>query len=264
MDARDDPEVIVERKVDQVETLELVHKSVGPVGNSLRFSISITPGSPTTTEVSGPTLARGKVSYRANLIAKREGPLGNFTSIELRNSGTELQATTSGSRLTGGSDARDLPPGTIASIFGKDLAGETIRLPEGTSLPTEVGGVQVFANGQLAPIQMVSEEQINFQVPWELEGTGYSFYVRRTMPDGSVKVSAARANQSVRAAPGLFAHPGDEPRRAVAIHASGVAEGSVAVTVPDRPRDSDPNNDDTENRQLTQEGAEGRIVVNGP
>ncbi len=277
VDQADDPEVIVERKIDQIETLELVHKSVGPVGNSLPFSISITPGSPTTTEVSGPTLARGKVSYRANLTAKREGPQGNWTQIELRNSGTELDATTSGSRLTGGSDARDLPPGTITSIFGQGLAGQAIAVrdladqtfsgsQEG-GLPTQLGGVEVFANGRLSPLIMVSENQINYQIPWELEGTGYSVFVRRTTPDGSVKVSAARANQSVRAAPGLFTLPStlpvEAPRPALAVHATGVAEGTVAVTVPDRPRDNDPNNDDTENRQLTQEGAEGRIVVSG-
>lgn len=258
-----DPEVIVERKIDQIETLELVHRSVGPIGNSLPFSISITPGSPTTTEVSGPTLARGKVSYRASLASKREGPTGNWTQVELRNSGTELDASTSGSRLTGGSDARDLPPGTIATIFGQDLADETASIEEGVGLPTELAGVQVMANGRLAPLLMVSEEQVTFQVPWELEGTGYSFYVRRTMPDGSVTVSAARANQSVRAAPGLFALPGSEPRLGMAIHATGIAEGTIAVTLPDRPRDDDPSNDDTENRQLTQEGADGRIVVSG-
>ncbi len=263
VDTAADPEVIVERRIDQIETLELVHKNVGPVGNSLPFSISITSGSPTTTEVSGPTLARGKVSYRANLLAKREGPQGNWTQVELRNSGTELDATTSGSRLTGGSDARDLPPGTIATIFGEDLASESVSIEDGIELPTELGGVQILANGRLAPLLMVSNEQINFQVPWELEGTGFSFYVRRTMADGSVQVSAARANQSVRAAPGLFAVDGEEPRLGMAVHATGVAEGTVAVTVPDRPRDDDPNNDETENRQLTQEGAEGRIVING-
>lgn len=277
VDRADDPEVIVERKIDQIETLELVHKLVGPVGNSLPFSITLTPGSPTTTEVSGATLSRGKVSYRANLTAKREGPQGNWTQVELRHTGTELDATTSGSRLTGGSDARDLPPGTIATAYGtgfadttlsvRDLTDKTFRVPEAGELPYEMGGVRVFANGRLAPLLMVSEEQINFQIPWELEGTGYSFYVHRTMPDGTVRVSAARANQSVRAAPGLFTLPSDLPveaaRPALAVHASGIAEGTVAVTVPDRPRDSDPNNDATENRQLTREGAEGRIVVNG-
>ena len=258
-----DPEVIVERKIDQIETLELVHRTVGPVGNNLPFSISITPGSPTTTEVSGGTLSRGKVSYRANLVAKREGPQGNWTQVELRNSGTALDASTSGSRLTGGSDARDLPPGTIATVFGRDFAAETVSAGEGTELPTELGGVQVLANGRLAPVQMVSPEQVNFQVPWELEGTGYSFQIRRTLPDGSVRVSAARANQSVRAAPGLFNMPGPEPRLGMAIHATGIAQGTIAVTVPDRPRDDDPNNNDTEDRQRTQEGADGRIVVNG-
>ena len=263
VDNANDPEVIVERKIDQIDTLEIVHRDVGPVGNSLPFSISITPGSPTTADVTGPTLAQGKVSYRANLVAKTEGPTGNWTTIELRNSGTELQAKTSGSRLTGGSDARDLPPGTIATIFGTDLAGTTASIEEGVELPTELAGVQVLSNGRLSPLLMVSPDQITFQVPWELEGTGFSFYVRRTMPDGSVAVSAARANQSVRAAPGLFEWPGDEPRLGMAVHASGFAEGTVAVTLPDRPRDDDPNNDLTENRQLSQEGAEGRIVVNG-
>ncbi len=274
VDRAQDPEVIVERKIDQIETLELVHRNVGPVGNSLPFSISITPGSPTTTEVSGATLAQGTVTYRANLRAKREGPTGNWTSVELRNAGTELDARTSGSRLTGGSDARDLPPGTIASIFGRDLASGTERAdrpvdqdpfagePAGP-LPNQLGGVQVLANGRLSPIVMVSPGQVNFQLPWELEGTGHSFHVRRTMPDGTVRVSAARASQSVRAAPGLFAFDGPEPRRAVAVHADGVAEGTVAVTLPDRPRDDDPANDATENRQLTQEGAEGRVVING-
>ena len=262
VDQADDPEVIVERKIDQIGTLELVHKSVGPIGNSLPFSISITPGSPTTTEVSGSTLSRGTASYRANLISKEEGTVGDFVTIELRNSGIELVTSTSGSRLRGGSDARDLPKGTLASIFGKNLAVETQSVPDGTVLPTELGGVRVLANGKLVPLQMVSSEQINFQVPWEVEGTGFSTYVRRQMPDGSVMVSAARANQSVRAAPGLFALPGPEPRQAVATHASGIAEGSIAVTLPDRPADDDPNNNDTENRQLTQEGAEGSIYIN--
>ncbi len=274
VDQAEDPEVIVERKIDQIETLELVHRDAGPIGNSLPFSISITPGSPTTTEVSGETLSRGTVTYRANLTAKREGPQGNWTQVELRNTGSELEASTSGSRLTGGSDARDLPPGTIASIFGTDLAGETLGVGRGVEedpitgetandLPTELGGVQVLANGRLAPILMVSPEQVNFQVPWELEGTGHSFLVRRTMPDGTIRTSAPRASESVRAAPGLFAFDGPEPRRAIAVHADGVAEGSVAVTLPDRPRDDDPNNDATENRQLSQEGADGRIVING-
>lgn len=276
VDNADDPEVLVERKVDDIETLEIVHRDVGPVGNSLPFSITISPSdTPTTAEVSAETLTQGKVTYRANLTAKREGPQGNWTQVELRNSGTELQATTSGSRLTGGSDARDLPPGTIASIFGRglaersqsalDLTDKAFSALGGGGLPNELGGVQVLANGRLAPILMVSEQQINAQIPWELEGTGYSIYIRRVMPDGSVKVSAARANQSVRAAPGLFTLPSSlgsaDARPALAVHATGIAEGTVAITVPERPRDDDPNNDDTENRQLTQEGADGRIIV---
>ncbi len=258
VDREDDPEVLVDRKVDNINALELVHKTVGPGGNDLPFSISITPGSPTTTTVSGETLSNGSIRFRAQLVAKKEGPSGNFTLVRILNKGSVLDVSTSGSRLTGGSDARDLPPGTIASIFGQNLAAETIqaRLVDGR-LPTELGGVQVYANGKLAPLYLVSPTQINFQVPWELEGTGFSFWVRREMPDGSVTASAARANQSIRAAPGLFALAGEEPRRAVAVHAAGPAEGSVAVSIPD----STPTNNDDE--PLTQEGTFGRIIVNG-
>ncbi len=258
VDRANDPEVLVDRKVDDINTLELVHRTVGPDGNSLPFSISITEGSPTTTTVSGETLSNGSIQFRAQLVAKKEGPTGNFTLVRIQNTGSVLDVSTSGSRLTGGSDARDLPPGTIASIFGENLAGETIYAELiDDRLPTELGGVQVYANGKLAPLYLVSPTQINFQIPWELEGTGFSFWVRREMPDGSVMASAARANQSVRAAPGLFAYAGEEPRRAVAVHAAGPAEGSVAVSIPD----STPTNNDDE--PLTQEGTFGRIIVNG-
>ena len=258
VDAQDDPEVIADRKIDDIDTLELVHRTVGPDGNNLPFSISITEGSPTTMVVSGDTLSNGSIVYRAQLVAKREGPLGNFALVQIINTGIVLQASTSGSRLTGGSDARDLPPGTLASIFGQDLASETIQagFVDGR-LPTKLGGVQVYANGKLAPLLVVSPNQINFQVPWELEGTGFSFWVRREMSDGTVMASAARANQSVRAAPGLFAMAGPEPRRAVAVHAAGSAEGSVAVSIPD----STPTvQDDT---PLTMATTFGRIVING-
>lgn len=258
VDRAGDPEVLVDRKVDNINALELTYKEVGPQGNALPFSISFTEGTPTTATVSGPTLSNGSIQYRAQIVAKKEGPTGNFTLVRMQNTGRVLDVSTSGARLTGGSDARDLPPGTITSIFGENLADETIQagLVNG-GLPTELGGVQVYANGRLAPLYLVSPSQINFQTPWELQGTGFSFWVRREMPDGSVMVSAARANQSVRAAPGLFALAGEEPRRAVAVHAAGPAEGSVAVSIPD----STPANSDDE--PLTQEGTFGRIVING-
>lgn len=258
VDQANDPEVLADRKIDDINTLELVYREVGPEGNSLPFSISITAGSPTVMDVSGETLANGSIQFRAQLVAKKEGPNGNFTLVQIQNTGRVLDVSTSGSRLTGGSDARDLPPGTITSIFGEDLASETIHaeLVNG-GLPTELGGVRVYANGKQAPLYFVSPTQINFQVPWELEGTGFSFWVRREMPGGAVMVSAARANQSVRAAPGLFAFPGPEPRRAIAVHAAGPAEGSVAVSIPD----STPTNNDDE--PLTQAGTLGRIIVSG-
>lgn len=55
-------------------------------------------------------------------------------------------------------------PGSIASIFGRGLAGETLAVPT-LPLPTALGGVRVEVNGTAAPIFFVSPTQINFQVP---------------------------------------------------------------------------------------------------
>jgi uncharacterized protein (TIGR03437 family) len=62
-----------------------------------------------------------------------------------------------------------LAPGTIASLFGANLApGIASAISE--PIPTELGGVSVSANGILAPLFYVSATQINFQLPWELLG----------------------------------------------------------------------------------------------
>lgn len=59
-------------------------------------------------------------------------------------------------------------PGSIATLFGQELAGEVLEA-ESIPLPLELGGVRVEVNGVPAPLYFVSSGQINFQIPFETE-----------------------------------------------------------------------------------------------
>jgi len=55
-------------------------------------------------------------------------------------------------------------PGSLASIFGTNLAGSEASAP-GFPLPTNLGGTSVVIGGVTAPLLYVNTGQINFQVP---------------------------------------------------------------------------------------------------
>ncbi len=59
--------------------------------------------------------------------------------------------------------------GTIAAIFGSNLAAVTAQAAT-LPLPTTLGDVTVRVDGIAAPLFFVSPFQINFLVPWEMQG----------------------------------------------------------------------------------------------
>ena len=68
-----------------------------------------------------------------------------------------------------------LIPGSIATVFGTDLtSGAGVNLAASLPLPTQLLNVSVIVNGAEAPIfavdNVAGQQQINFQVPWSLEG----------------------------------------------------------------------------------------------
>jgi uncharacterized protein (TIGR03437 family) len=266
IDADPHPLVTVDRDPADVATLLITARDAGPAANSIGLSVGIPSGSPLTAELANPntdvssevgSLAGGSFPYRIRLTAIEEGRPGNGVTIANEVGGAGVTGATSGGRLTAGSDARMLPNGSFASIFGEELAGETLyaSLNAEGMLPTELGGVQVFVNGQATPIYAVSPNQVNIQVPWEIEGIGSSTYVRRVMPDGSVTVSAPRANETARAAPGIFAYAGNEPRRAVALHGQAQAQGTIGIAAG--------TSSTSENSETVNAGATVTITVNG-
>ncbi len=61
-----------------------------------------------------------------------------------------------------------LAPGTIAQIYGDNLASQT-SVATSIPLPTNIGGTTVLIGGIAAPLYFVSAGQINAQIPFELD-----------------------------------------------------------------------------------------------
>jgi uncharacterized protein (TIGR03437 family) len=106
-----------------------------------------------------------------------------------------------------------LTPGGMVSLFGTRLASATATA---TSLPLSglLAGAQVQVNGNPAPLFFASPGQINFQMPFEVQGQT-SAQVRVSVlgintPEVSVPLAAA--------APGLFTTSQDGKGFVVALH----------------------------------------------
>ncbi len=69
--------------------------------------------------------------------------------------------------VTAASYSQPVSPGSIASIFGANLAASTLSAT-GTPLPISLGGTSVTVNGVSAPLFFVSPTQINLQIPSSL------------------------------------------------------------------------------------------------
>jgi uncharacterized protein (TIGR03437 family) len=66
--------------------------------------------------------------------------------------------------------ATEIAPGEIVSLLGYGIGPETGVIATGSTLPTELGGVQVSFGGFPAPLLYSQSHVINAQVPWELAG----------------------------------------------------------------------------------------------
>jgi uncharacterized protein (TIGR03437 family) len=91
------------------------------------------------------------------------------------------------------STVKNLAPGTIASIYGTNLAAVAADLtgfaPTITALPNSLNGVSVKIGGTTAPLYYVGPGQINAEVPYETTAGNQSIVV--TTAGGTSTVSAA-------------------------------------------------------------------------
>ncbi|MBM3724622.1 MAG: hypothetical protein FJW40_04240 [Acidobacteria bacterium] len=166
------------------------------------------------------------------LTARVAGEPGN--KIEYSTSvsdGATVQASTAGATLAGGQEAAKIAPGTIVSILGDKLADRTASAVSDTQiLPKELADTQVYFDGIRAPLLHVSPNQINAQIPFEVQDSqGINAYVRTRRANGQVTISSAAAVPIIPQNPGIFAEEGDDPRPGVVLHGSSFAQGTVSV-----------------------------------
>jgi uncharacterized protein (TIGR03437 family) len=109
-----------------------------------------------------------------------------------------------------------LVPGSIASVYGRNLAPVLAQASTGstTILPYTLGGVVVEFDGVPAPIFFVSPTQVNFQVPWDLQGHSRATF---TLYNGT-QASAPLTVNIAFTAPAIFT-------------TSGAATGQGAVLI---------------------------------
>jgi uncharacterized protein (TIGR03437 family) len=89
-------------------------------------------------------------------------------------------------------------PGSLASIFGKNLAGSKAQASH-LPLPTSLGGTSVEIQGASVPLLYVDSTQINFQVPSGLSAGQASLIVHAPAGD-----SSSFTFQVVSSAPAIF------------------------------------------------------------
>jgi hypothetical protein len=117
------------------------------------------------------------------------------------------------------------------TILGENLADTTVSAPAGVDeLPRVLGGVRVYFDGMEAPLLMVSPNQINAQLPWEMrDSTSANAYVRIERAGGVAVTTSPVAVPIIPQNPGIFAVDGLDPRPGVVAHYSNRATGTVSI-----------------------------------
>jgi len=165
------------------------------------------------------------------LTSRVAGPAGNAITLTVSTSANAMiSILASNGTLQGGESAGTLAPGSLATIFGTNLAATSVSAPSGSQLPINLGGVEVYFNGIRAPLLLVSPTQINTQIPWEVSNTNsINAFVRTVNADGSVTVTTAIGVPIAPQNPGIFAQEGPDPRTALAYHASSYATATITI-----------------------------------
>jgi uncharacterized protein (TIGR03437 family) len=169
----------------------------------------------------------------AVLTAKTPGVAGGSITVATSVS-TSATVTGSASSATLNiylENPSQIAPGTIVEIKGKNLCDSTASA-DFTKPYIDFGlkGCTVYVDGVAAPTLFVSPTQINAQVMNEAQDrSSVSIYVRTEHADGSVTVTTPVATTIVPQNPGLFAEPGNDPRRGIIYHGSSNAFDLVGV-----------------------------------
>lgn len=123
-------------------------------------------------------------------------------------------------------------PGSIVSIFGINLAGQTV-VAGSIPLPTALDTVRsVTFNGISAGLYFVSPKQINAQLPWNVLPSGSNSGAVNVVVSTSGGSSAPQSVQVVQALPGIFTATANGLGQAVATNNTDGAVAAATLSIP--------------------------------
>ncbi len=168
------------------------------------------------------------------LTARVDGPTGgNITLATTVSSGAQITPTASGTSLSYNlEDPTSIAPGTLVGIFGTNLCDNIASADlTQTNLPFQLGGCEIYADGNQLPLLYVSPDQINAQMALFFgDRTSVSLYSRVVHNDSSITVSAPVAVTIVGQNPGIFAEDApSDPRPGIVYHGSSSANDLITV-----------------------------------
>lgn len=163
-------------------------------------------------------------------------PYDDITLTAVPSNTSDLTVTPSGGYLSAGTAATGAI-GMLVEINGTNLSDNTATatLDGVHQIPSKLGGVQVFMDGNPTPIYKVSPTQIVTQIPYPyLDRNSTSVYVRTVHSDGIVTATGAIPVYIAPANPGIFDAPSyaGQPRPwpiAQAYHQAGNPSTTVDI-----------------------------------
>jgi uncharacterized protein (TIGR03437 family) len=117
----------------------------------------------------------GGIHYRIdNEVGLSHGArIGGYTVSFAQQDGADPEAgaaVKTGQTLDGASFHSPVSAGSIAAVFQTNV-GSTLNVANVVPLPTSLSGVSMKFNGSIpAPLFAASQNQVNIQIPWELQG----------------------------------------------------------------------------------------------
>jgi endo-1,4-beta-xylanase len=95
-------------------------------------------------------------------------PAYNSVSTTLKSAAVKQPLISPNGIVIHGGTIASVSPGSLADIYGSNLAPGAPATASGAPLPTTLGNVQVTVNGTPAPLYYVSPGQVDFQIPYSV------------------------------------------------------------------------------------------------
>ncbi len=151
--------------------------------------------------------------------------------------------TLSGGARNAAKYTNELAPGTIFSLFGRQLGPDELVSAqlEGDRFPTELAGVRVLINGIPAPLIFVSRTQLGAIVPYGLEVEQQWSYLGQRFISSSTYVLEVESNglraapqwlPVSEAAPGIFSLDSSGSGQGAVLNQDGALNGALNPAAP--------------------------------